>query len=37
MGHDEPIILVSASLDHSILAALLLQERGYTGVLVVRD
>jgi hypothetical protein len=37
MGHDEPVILLSGSVEHSVLAALLLQERGYTAVLVVRD
>lgn len=37
MGHDEPVILLSPSIEHSVLAALLLQERGYTAVLVVRD
>jgi hypothetical protein len=37
MGHDEPVVLLSTSLEHSTLAALLLQERGYTAVLVVRD
>lgn len=37
MGPDEPIILMSPSVERSVLAALLLQERGYTGVLVMRD
>jgi hypothetical protein len=37
MGHDEPVILLAPSPEHSVLAALLLQERGYTAVLVVRD
>lgn len=37
MSHDEPVILLAPSLEQSVLAALLLQERGYTAVLVVRD
>ena len=37
MGHDEPVIIVSASVERAVLAALLLQERGYTGVLVMYD
>jgi len=37
MGHDEPVILLAPSLEQSVLAALLLQERGYTAVLVVLD
>jgi hypothetical protein len=37
MSHDEPVILLASSVEHSVLAALLLQERGYTAVLVVRD
>ncbi len=37
MGHDEPVILLASSVEHSVLAALLLQERGYTAVRVVRD
>ena len=37
MSHDEPVILIASSPEHSVLAALLLQERGYTAVLVVRD
>lgn len=36
MNHEEPVILVSRSLDSSVLAALLLQERGYSGILVLR-
>jgi rhodanese-related sulfurtransferase len=36
MKHDEPVILVSRSLDSSVLAALLLQEHGYSGILVLR-
>jgi rhodanese-related sulfurtransferase len=36
MGHDEPVILVSPSVERSVLAALLLQERGYSGILVLR-
>jgi rhodanese-related sulfurtransferase len=36
MKHDEPVILVSPSLERSVLAALLLQERGYSGILVLR-
>src|SRR5262249_1253554 len=37
MGHNEPVILLAPKLRHAVLAALLLQERGYTGVLIVRD
>jgi hypothetical protein len=37
MGHDEPVILLAPSLEHSRLAALLLQEHGYRGVLIVRE
>jgi hypothetical protein len=37
MSHDEPVILLASSVEHSVLAALLLQERGYTAVMVVRD
>ena len=36
MKHDEPVILVSPSVERSVLAALLLQERGYSGILVLR-
>jgi rhodanese-related sulfurtransferase len=35
MWHDEPVILVSPSPERSVMAALLLQERGYTRILVV--
>jgi hypothetical protein len=37
MTHDEPVILIASAVEHSVLAALLLQERGYSAVLVVRD
>jgi hypothetical protein len=37
MRHEEPVILMSPSLERSVLAALLLQERGYTQVLVMHD
>ena len=37
MAHDDHVILMSPSTERSVLAALLLQERGYTGVLVVAD
>jgi hypothetical protein len=37
MRHDEPVILMSPSVERAVLAALLLQERGYSSVLVVRD
>jgi rhodanese-related sulfurtransferase len=36
MGHDEPVILMSPSTERSVLAALLLQERGYTDIYVMR-
>jgi len=36
MGYDEPVILLAPSLEDSMLAALLLQEHGYRGVLIVR-
>ena len=36
MGHDEPVVIMSPSTERSVLAALLLQERGYSGVLVMR-
>jgi rhodanese-related sulfurtransferase len=37
MLHDEPVILMAPSADRAVLAALLLQERGYSGIRVVRD
>jgi rhodanese-related sulfurtransferase len=37
MLHDEPVILMAPSTDRAVLAALLLQERGYSGIRVVRD
>ena len=37
MRHEQPVLLLSPSLSRSILAALLLQERGYTRILVIAD
>ena len=37
MTHDEPVIIMSPAIDRGVLAALMLQERGYSGVLVVYD
>ena len=37
MSHDEPVIIVSPAIDRGVLAALMLQERGYSGVLVMYD
>jgi hypothetical protein len=37
MSHDEPVIIVSPAIDRAVLAALMLQERGYSGVLVMYD
>jgi hypothetical protein len=37
LGHEQPVLLVSRSAELSILAALLLQERGYSRILVVVD
>jgi hypothetical protein len=37
MRHEQPVLLVSPALSTSILAALLLQERGYTRILVIAD
>ena len=37
MGFNEPVILTSPSVERTVLAALLLQERGYSGIRVVRD
>ena len=37
MRHDETVILMSPSAERGVLAALLLQERGYSGILVIRD
>ena len=35
--HQQPVILVSPSVGRSILAALLLQERGYSRILILND
>lgn len=37
MRHDDPVILMSPVPERAVLAALLLQERGYTRILVLRD
>ena len=37
LKHEQPVLLVSPSTERSILAALLLQERGYSRILVVVD
>jgi rhodanese-related sulfurtransferase len=37
LKHDAPVMLVSQSMERSMLAALLLQERGYSRVFIVRD
>ena len=37
MGHDDHVILMSPSPERAVLAALLLQERGYTRILVMHD
>jgi len=37
MRHDETVILMSPSTERGVLAALLLQERGYSSILVIRD
>lgn len=37
MRHGEPVILVSPSAERAVLAALLLQERGYTRIYVTHD
>jgi hypothetical protein len=37
MAHDEPVIILSPSVERAVLAALLLQERGYCGILVMYD
>lgn len=37
MRHEEPVILMSPSAERAVLAALLLQERGYTQILVMQD
>jgi hypothetical protein len=37
MRHEEPVILMSPSAERGVLAALLLQERGYTQILVMKD
>ena len=37
MRHDDPVILMSPSAERAVLAALLLQERGYSRILVMRD
>ena len=37
MRHEQPVLLVSPALSTSILAALLLQERGYTRILVIAE
>jgi hypothetical protein len=37
MRHGQPVILMSPSTDRAVLAALLLQERGYTRIYVTHD
>jgi hypothetical protein len=37
MTHDEPVIIMAPAIDRGVLAALMLQERGYSGVLVMYD
>ena len=37
MAFDDPVLVTAPSLEHSVLAALFLQERGYSNVLVVTD
>jgi rhodanese-related sulfurtransferase len=37
MRHEDPVILMSQSRERAVLAALLLQERGYSRVLVMHD
>lgn len=37
MGPDDPIVVLSPTPEHGVLAALLLQERGYSGVRVLYD
>ena len=37
MTHDEPVIVMAPSVELSVLAALFLQERGYSDIRVIRD
>jgi hypothetical protein len=37
MAFDDPVIVTSPSVEQSVMAALLLQERGYSNLLVVAD
>ena len=37
LEHDQPVVLMSPSMERSVLAALLLQERGYSRILVIND
>ena len=37
LGYDRPVILVSPSMERSLLAALLLQEHGFTNILVMNS
>jgi len=37
LGYDRPVILLSPSMERSMLAALLLQERGFTNILVMNS
>jgi len=37
LAYDRPVILVSPSMERSLLAALLLQEHGFTNILVMNS